>query len=158
MHEHSERCWRPGGSASHDCGRLPGRLILCRQRVLLPLVRHHSLYCFIRSLGSSGMPSVLPWHCVCPALCNTTWSSFHPFSCSPQGYYCAGNTALRKACPAGSFNQLLGMDAQGDCTDCSPTTQADPKFTSFLGAAYCTAPYFERNCTGAPCSSHKLGP
>ena len=37
----------------------------------------------------------------------------------PEGYYCPVGTDTPQACPAGTFNPLVGQDAEIDCTACT---------------------------------------
>ncbi|PRW59245.1 von Willebrand factor type EGF andpentraxin domain-containing 1 Flags: Precursor [Chlorella sorokiniana] len=66
-------------------------------------------------------------------------SSNSCYAC-PQGQTCASNTATD--CTAANANPYLGQTT-GACKDCTPDTT---RYTSLAGAAYCTVPYFDRNC------------
>ena len=63
--------------------------------------------------------------------------------CSPQGHYCTGGTSATP-CGDDKYNPFLGASAVGACLTCDATLS--PRFTSVAGSAYCTVPYFERNC------------
>lgn len=47
-----------------------------------------------------------------------------PIQC-PQGHYCPEGSVLPLPCPVGTYNDLLGQDAEGDCKKCPATLYCD---------------------------------
>lgn len=80
----------------------------------------------------------------CPAGYYCTVNTSDPIPC-PEGYYCIAASTLpnQGPCPAGTFNNLTGMDAQADCQSCTPGMYCENQGLSYptgycLGGWYCT--------------------
>jgi hypothetical protein len=63
----------------------------------------------------------------------------------PIGEHCAGGAGgAHTECAVDEFQPILGQPDISACSTCNAT--ASPRYTSDLGAAYCTVPYVNITC------------
>ena len=77
-------------------------------------------YCELHGLAAPTAPCDAGYYCANAASTSAPTDGTTGDRC-PPGAYCPQGTATPELCPPGTFSNQSGNEAEGDCTECTPS-------------------------------------